>query len=89
MSKNIETFSKNKENNRDRFVRIVERRVNLILNNLDSLGKCSNKRNYEYSEDDVKKIFNEIDKKCKEVRTMFNGKIKKKAFLLTLIPFLG
>lgn len=79
---NIENKTKNKESNRERFVRIVERRVNVIINNLDSLGKCSNKRNYEYTDDDVKKIFNEIDKKCKEVRSMFNGKTKNKAFRL-------
>ena len=79
---NIDNKSKNKESNRERFVRIVERRVNVIINNLDSLGKCSNKRNYEYTDDDVKKIFNEIDKKCKEVRSMFNGKTKNKAFRL-------
>ena len=79
---NIDNKSKNKESNRERFVRIVERRVNVIINNLDSLGKCSNKKNYEYTDDDVKKIFNEIDKKCKEVRAMFNGKTKNKMFKL-------
>ena len=75
-------ISKNRENNRDRFVRIVERRVNVILNDFESLGKCSNKRNYEYTEDDVKRIFSEIDKKSKEVKAMFNGKTKNKAFRL-------
>ena len=59
----IDQKTSNKENNRDRFVRIVERRVNIVLNNLDSLGKCSNKKNYEYTDKDVKKIFNEIEKK--------------------------
>lgn len=71
-----ENKSSNKETNRDRFVRIIERRVNVILNNLDSLGKCSNKKNYEYSEADIKKIFSEIDKKTKEIRAMFDGKKK-------------
>jgi len=78
-----EKFSKNKDANRERFVRIVERRVNVILNNIDNLGKCSNKKNYEYSEADVKRIFNEIDKKCKEVKAMFSGKTKNKEFRLT------
>jgi hypothetical protein len=64
----------NKESNRERFVRIVERRVNLLIKNLDSLGKCANKRNYEYSEKDVKKIFGEIDKKTREIKAMFAGK---------------
>ena len=72
----------NKESNRDRFIRIVERRVNLLLNNLDSLGRCSNKKNYEYSEKDVKQIFGEIDKKYKEIKALFNGQTTTKAFTL-------
>lgn len=79
---NYENQSKNKETNRERFVRIAERRVNVILNNLESLGKCSNKRNYEYTETDIKKIFGEIDKKCKEVKALFSGKTKNRAFKL-------
>lgn len=72
----------NKETNRDRFIRIVERRVNIILNNFDSLGKCSNKKNYEYTDKDVKKIFSEIDKKCREVKAMFGGQRNTKVFKL-------
>ena len=64
----------NKSNvKRDRFVSIVETRVNKIFDTLDSLGKCSNKKNYEYSEKDIKKIFGEIDKKVKEIRGLFQG----------------
>jgi hypothetical protein len=70
-------------NKRNRFVRIVERRVNFILQNLDSLGNCSNKRNYEYSDKDVKLIFNEIDKKLKETKAKFDGSpIGKSTFKL-------
>lgn len=58
---------------RDRFTRIVERRVNRILDNLENLAKCSNKRNYNYSPDDVKRIFREIDRKVKETKLMFQG----------------
>ena len=67
-------MAENKESKRDRFVRIVERRVNAIINNLDSLGKCANKKNYEYTEDDIRKIFNDIDKKTKEIKAIFAGK---------------
>ena len=63
-----------KETRRDRFVRIINRRVNILLKNLDSLGKCANKKNYEYSDKDVKKIFAEIDKKTREVKAIFAGK---------------
>ncbi|MCD4695208.1 MAG: hypothetical protein K8S16_03120 [Bacteroidales bacterium] len=64
---------KNKEAKRDRFARIAEARVNKILNNLDSLGKCANRRNYEYSDEDVKHIFREIEKKVKDVKQLYHG----------------
>lgn len=58
---------------RDRFVRIAERRVNNILYGLDNLSKCSNRRNYEYTEDEVRKIFREIERKVKETRLQFQS----------------
>lgn len=65
-----------KETRRERFIRIVERRVNQLIKNLDSLGKCSNKKNYEYNEKDVKKIFGEIEKKTREIKALYSGKTK-------------
>jgi len=58
---------------RDRFVRIAERRVTNILNDLDSLGNCSNRNNYQYDEEDVKKIFQAIEKKVKIIRDLFSN----------------
>ena len=68
---------------RQRFIKIAERRVNRILDGLDNLGKCSNKRNYDYTEDEAKKIFREIDRKVREIKLQFNGNGgKKKTFKL-------
>ena len=69
---------KNKESKRDRFVRIVERRVNVNLNNIESLGKCSNRKNYEYTEGDISKIFGEIEKKIKDIKLLYSNSNKKK-----------
>ena len=70
----IEVKNVSKSNiKRDRFVRIAERRVNRIFENLDNLGKCSNKRNYEYHEADIRKIFREIERKVKETKLLFKG----------------
>ena len=63
---------------RDRFLRIAERRVNKIIDNLDLLGKCSNRRNYEYSEGEVRKIFREIEHKVKETRLQFQDGARNK-----------
>jgi len=69
---------------RDRFVRIVERRVNILLDGFDSLGKCANRRNYEYSDDDVKKIFGQLEIKIKEIKHLFkNSNQKKNRFKLS------
>jgi len=80
--KSPKTLSKN-EANRDRFIRIAERRVNKVLEELESLAKCSNRKNYSYSEEDVRRIFSEIDKKAKEAKAQFQDSSKdKKVFKL-------
>ena len=63
---------------RDRFVRIAERRVNKIIDNLDLLVKCSNTRNYEYSQEEVRKIFREIEHKVREIKLQFQGQSRNK-----------
>ncbi len=69
---------------RDRFVRIAESRTTVILNGLESLGKCANKRNYEYYEKDITEIFGEINKKLREVRALFQeGQKRKNRFRLS------
>lgn len=78
MSENIKQETSQSNVKRDRFVRIVESRVNKILDSLDNLGKCSNKRNYIYSENDVRKIFREIERKVKEARMQFQGGARTK-----------
>jgi hypothetical protein len=57
--------------NRERFVRMAERRVNRIMDALEKLGDCSNLRNYDYSNTDIKKIFEKIEKRLKETRLKF------------------
>ncbi|MBN2395554.1 MAG: hypothetical protein JXC36_03705 [Candidatus Atribacteria bacterium] len=72
-----------KDLKRDRFIKVAERRVTKILNDLDSLSNCSNRRNYQYNDEDIKKIFQAIEKKVKAVRDSFsNTKNKKDSFSL-------
>jgi hypothetical protein len=59
---------------RKRFVKVAENRVNKILTSLDSLGKCSNTRNYEYTDKEVRRIFKAIERKVREVKIQFQGK---------------
>ena len=63
-----------KETKREKFVRLAEARTNKILDMLKLLGNCSSKSNYEYSDDDVKKIFAAIERETKDAKAKFNGK---------------
>lgn len=59
------------ESRRDRFKRIAAKRTNDILEKVRILGNCSNKSSYEYTEEDVNKIFSEIDKQLKFTKAKF------------------
>lgn len=61
------------ESKRDRFVRLVEARTNKILNMLQLLGNCANTNNYEYTEEDVKKIFAVLEKELRNTKNKFMG----------------
>lgn len=67
---------------KDRFIKIAENRTNKILTTLRLLGNCSNKNNYSYDEDDVKRIFTAIETELKNTRNRFNNKDSKTKFSL-------
>ena len=69
----------NKEDPRSAFVRLAEARTNKILKGLDLLGNLSNKSNYSYTEEDVKKIFKAIDQKASGVSAKFKSSTRTKS----------
>ena len=60
------------ESKRDCFVRIAEARTNKIIDMLRLLGNCSNTSTYEYTKEDVKKIFAAIDDELKATKAKFD-----------------
>jgi hypothetical protein len=68
------------EAKRERFIRVAERRMNRLLNDLRLLGNTSNKSLYSYEPADVAKIFAEIEKKVTEVNSKFNSGKQSKPF---------
>ncbi len=60
------------ETKRDRFKRLGAYRTNEVLKRLKVLGNCSNRSAYDYTEEEVTKIFAEIDRKLKEVKSQFH-----------------
>ncbi len=67
---------------RDRFVRLASYRTNEVLKKIKILGNCSNRSAYEYTEDDISKIFSAIDKRLKETRVKFHFSKSKNQFKL-------
>lgn len=56
---------------RERFEQIASGRVNKVLSSLSSLEKCSNPYNYEYNEEDVKKMISVIKKRVENLKIAF------------------
>ncbi len=69
------------EHPRDRFKRLATLRTNTVLKRLKVLGNCSNRSIYEYDEEDIDKIFTEIERKVKEIKSKFHFP-KKREFKL-------
>jgi hypothetical protein len=63
---------------RERFESVASQRVQIILDRLDTLSKCSNTNNYEYSENDVNKMFRAIKEKLRNVESTFYQKSSKR-----------
>lgn len=65
-------------NKRERFKRLGEYRTNEVLKKLKVLGNCSNRSAYEYTEEEIRKIFLEIEKTIKETKSKFHFNKHKK-----------
>lgn len=59
------------ETKNERFKRVASRRTNDILEKIRILGNCSNKSFYEYTEEEINKIFSEIEKHLKLTKGKF------------------
>jgi len=66
---------------RERFKRLASYRTNEVLKRVRVLGNCANRSAYEYTEEEINRIFSEIEKKVKETRAKFNFN-KNKEFKL-------
>lgn len=61
----------------ERFKRLAVARTNAILDKLRLLGNLSNKANYDYSQEDVYKIFGAIDSQLRIIKAKFSGSTKR------------
>lgn len=77
-------MGKIKETKRDKFVRLAEARTNKIIDMLQLLGNCSNTSAYDYTQQDVDKIFGAIENELREAKKKFNRVESKKSSRFTL-----
>jgi len=61
------------ETPQERFKRLAAKRTNEVLRKLKVLGNCANRQAYEYSREDVSKIFGVIHQKVKEIEAKFQA----------------
>jgi len=69
------------ESRQERFIRVASKRTDELIDKIRILGNCSNKSSYEYTDDQVSKIFSAIEKELIATKTKFR-KGKKQRFRL-------
>ena len=62
---------------RKRFKKVAANRVQRIIDSLSLLQNCSNRRNYEYDEEDVNHMFEEISKALREAKAVYANELSK------------
>lgn len=64
---------------RKRFTKVAANRVQKIIDYLTLLQNCSNRNNYEYDEDDVNHMFDEISKVLRDTKAVYVNEMNKSA----------
>ena len=77
-------MAKTQETKRDKFVRLAEARTNKIIDMIQLLGNCSNLGAYDYTQQDVDKIFTAIENELREAKKKFNKVDSKKGTRFSL-----
>ena len=64
------------ESRADRFKRLATKRTQNVLHALRVLGNCASRGQYEYTAEDVNKIFRAIQSQVDEIKAKFKGNDK-------------
>ncbi|MCG8068123.1 MAG: hypothetical protein JAY84_09670 [Candidatus Thiodiazotropha taylori] len=60
---------------RSKFVELAEKRVSRAIKDIRLIGNLSNKSNYSYSEDDVKKIIKALRSEIDALKSRFDTSV--------------
>jgi hypothetical protein len=63
-----------REKDREKFVELAEKRVSKALKDIKLIGNLSNKSNYDYEDQDVRKIYSTLKKALEEMKARFDSK---------------
>lgn len=66
-----------KTSKRQRFEKVASNRVQKVLDYLTLLQNCANRNNYEYTEEDVNYMFDEISKALRETKSVYVSEMNK------------
>lgn len=58
---------------REAFKKLAERRTNAILDRIRILGNLANRSAYDYSENDIRRIFGAIEEELRGVKAKFRA----------------
>lgn len=61
------------ETKRDAFKRLATQRTTAVLERLRILGNCANAGLYEYTDEDVKRIFRAIEAEIRTIKAKFSN----------------
>ena len=64
------------ESRHEKFKRLATLRTNAVLEKLRLLGNLSSRTNYDYTDEEVIKIFSAIDAQLKAVKALYSGRQK-------------
>jgi hypothetical protein len=67
---------------KDRFKRLATSRTTEVLKRLQVLSNCSNRSAYDYSEEEINKIFSTIERAVKDSKAKFYYPKEKVTFKL-------
>lgn len=64
------------------FARLAEKRTNAVLDRIRILANCANPYAYEYSDEDIRRIFVAIDRELRLARSKFETNHRPRQFRL-------
>ena len=67
----------NMETREERFRRVATRRTNDILRRIRILGNCANRSTYDYTEEEINRVFMAIEKEIRIAKSKFCVKNNK------------